>query len=96
MANENAMNQGPVIPPKAEEKAERGMKHARKAAEDFGSSAGAIANEYRGRLEEIRDDALDRIRSFQDDGKQYVRENPTTAVLTALAVGFVFGLIFRR
>ena len=96
MANENAMNQRPVVPPEAEEKAEQGVKHARKAAEDLRSSAGAMANEYRGRLEEIRDDALHRIRSFQDDGEQYVRQNPTTAVLTALAVGFVLGLIFRR
>ena len=96
MANENAMNQGPMVPPEAEHKAEQGIKHARKAAEDLRSSAGAVANEYRGRLEEIRDDALDRIRSFQDDGKQYVRENPTTAVFTALAVGFVLGLVFRR
>jgi ElaB/YqjD/DUF883 family membrane-anchored ribosome-binding protein len=96
MANEHAMNQGPVLPPEAEEKAERGVKHARKAAKDLRSSAGAMANEYRGRFEEIKDDALDRIRSFQDDGKQYVRENPTKAVVTALAAGFVLGLIFRR
>jgi ElaB/YqjD/DUF883 family membrane-anchored ribosome-binding protein len=72
------------------------VKHARKAAEDLRSSAVAMADEYRGRLEEIRDDAVQRIRSFQDDGKQYVRENPATAVFTALAVGFVLGLIFRR
>jgi ElaB/YqjD/DUF883 family membrane-anchored ribosome-binding protein len=96
MADENAMNQGPVVPPEAEKKAEQGVKHARKAAKDLRASAGAVADEYRGRLEEIRDDALYRIRSFQDDGKQYVRENPTTAVFTALAVGFVLGLIFRR
>ena len=96
MANANAMNQGPVVPPEAEEKAERGVKHARKAAKDLRSSAGAVATEYRGRFEEIKDDAIDRIRSFQDDGKQYVRENPTKAVLTALAAGFVLGLIFRR
>ena len=96
MANENAMDQGPLVPPEAEEKAQQGVKHARKAAKDLRSSAGAMADEYRGRLEEIRDDALDRIRSFQDDGKQYVRENPTKAVFTALGVGFVLGLIFRR
>jgi ElaB/YqjD/DUF883 family membrane-anchored ribosome-binding protein len=96
MANENVMNQGPVVSPEAEKKAEQAVKHARKAAEDLRSSAGAVANEYRGRVEEIRGDAPDRIRSFQDDGKQYVRENPTKTVLTALAVGFVLGLIFRR
>ena len=96
MANENAINQGPMVPPEAEEKAARGVKHTRKAAKDLRSSADALANEYRGRFEEIKDDAIDRIRSFQDDGKQYVRENPTKAVVTALAAGFVLGLIFRR
>ena len=96
MANEHSVNQGPLVSPKAEEKAKQGVKHTRKAAEDLRSSAREVTNEYRGRLEEIRDDALDRIRSFQDDGEQYVRENPTKAVLTALAAGFVLGLIFRR
>jgi ElaB/YqjD/DUF883 family membrane-anchored ribosome-binding protein len=96
MANENAMNQGPVVPPEAEEKAQQGVKHARKAAKDLRSSAGAMADEYRGRLEEIRDDALHRVRSFQDDSKQYIRENPTKAIFTALGVGLVLGLIFRR
>jgi ElaB/YqjD/DUF883 family membrane-anchored ribosome-binding protein len=45
---------------------------------------------------EVLDDALHRVRRFQDDSKQYVRENPTKAVFTALAAGFVLGLIFRR
>ena len=42
------------------------------------------------------DDALHRVRSFQDDSKEYVRKNPTKAVFTALGIGFVLGLIFRR
>ena len=96
MADENPMNQGPAVPPEAEEKAQRGVKHARKAAEDLRSAAGAMADEYRGRWKRIWDDALHRVRSFQDDSKQYVRENPTKAVFTALGVGFVLGLIFRR
>jgi ElaB/YqjD/DUF883 family membrane-anchored ribosome-binding protein len=96
MANENPTNQGPLVPPEAEAKAKHAVKNARKVTEDLRSSASAIADEYRGRAEEIRDEALDRIRSFQADSKQYVRENPTKAVLTALGVGFVLGLIFRR
>ena len=96
MANENPTNQGPLVPPEAEAKAEHAVKHARKATKELRSSAGAMVDEYRGRVEEIRDEALDRIRSFQDDSKQYVRENPTKAVLTALGVGFVLGLIYRR
>ena len=96
MADENQMNQGPAVPPQAVEKAEHGATHARKAAEDLGSAAGAMANEYLGRAEEVWDDALHRVRSFQDDSKEYVRKNPTKAVFTALGAGFVLGLIFRR
>jgi ElaB/YqjD/DUF883 family membrane-anchored ribosome-binding protein len=96
MADENQMDQGPVVPPQAEEETERGVRHARKAAENFRSAAGAAADEYRGRAEGVLDDALHRVRTFQDDSKQYVRENPTKAVFTALGAGFVLGLIFRR
>ena len=96
MGDENQMDQGPAVPPQAKEKAERGVAHARKATEDLRSAAGAMADEYRGRAEEVWDDALHRVRSFQDDSKQYVRENPTKAVFAALGIGFVLAFIFRR
>ena len=96
MDDQDQTGQGPAIPPQAKQKAERGGTHARKAAEDLGSAAGAMADEYRERGKEVLDDALHRVRSFQDDSKQYVRENPTKAVFTALGVGLVLGLIFRR
>ena len=96
MSDEKQMRQGPAVPPQAKEEAKRGVTHARKAAEDLRSTAGAMADEYRERGKEVMDDALHRVRSFQDDSKQYVRENPTKAVFTALGVGFVLGLIFRR
>jgi ElaB/YqjD/DUF883 family membrane-anchored ribosome-binding protein len=96
MANENQMDQGPAVSPQARQKAERGGMHARKAAEDLGSAAGSIADEYRERGKEVLDEAVHRVRSFQDDSKQYIRENPTKAVFTALGVGLVLGLIFRR
>jgi ElaB/YqjD/DUF883 family membrane-anchored ribosome-binding protein len=96
MGDENQMGQGPTVPPQAKEEAKHGVTHARKAAEDLRSTAGAMADEYRTRGKGVLDDALHRVRSFQDDGKHYVRENPTKAVFTALGVGFVLGLIFRR
>jgi ElaB/YqjD/DUF883 family membrane-anchored ribosome-binding protein len=54
-----------------------------------------MADEYRGQAEGVWDDARRRVRSLQDESKQYVRENPTTAVFTALALGFLLGFTFR-
>ena len=97
MANEDQSNQGGSnIPPEAQDDVESSASHARKAAGDLKSAAGAVADEYRGRAEEVWNDARYRVRSFQEDSEQYVRENPTRAVCTALGIGFVLGLIFRR
>jgi ElaB/YqjD/DUF883 family membrane-anchored ribosome-binding protein len=97
MDDQNQTGQGPAVsPPEAKEEAKRGVTHTRKAAQDLRSAAGAMADEYRERGKEVCDDALHRVRSFQDDSKQYIRENPTKAVFTALGVGLVLGFIFRR
>jgi ElaB/YqjD/DUF883 family membrane-anchored ribosome-binding protein len=96
MDDQNQTGQGSAVPPQAKEEAKRGVTHARKAAEDLRSAAGAMADEYRERGKEVWDDALHRVRSFQDDSQQYVRANPTKAVVTAFGVGFVLGLVFRR
>ncbi|PYK12024.1 MAG: hypothetical protein DME65_05265 [Verrucomicrobia bacterium] len=96
MPDENQMDYGSAVPPHAAEQGERAATHGRKAAEDLGSAAGAMADEYRGQAEGVLDDALHRVRSFQDDINQYVRENPIRSVFTALGVGFVLGVIFRH
>ena len=96
MADENQMDQGPAVSPQAEEKAGSGVTHPQEAAEDLRSAAGAMTDEHLGCAEGMWDDARHRVRSFQDDSEQYVRENPTKAVFTALGVGLVLGLIFRR
>jgi ElaB/YqjD/DUF883 family membrane-anchored ribosome-binding protein len=96
MTGEKQMDQGPAVPPQAKEQAKRGVTNAGKAAEDLRSAAGATVDEYRARGKEVWDDALHRVRSFQDDSKQYVRANPMKAVFLALGVGLVLGLIFRR
>jgi ElaB/YqjD/DUF883 family membrane-anchored ribosome-binding protein len=88
-------------------KFESGKAHAYQAAEELReaaeakarelrSVAEAKAGEYRHKAEQAYDDAATRVRSLREDGEAYVRENPTRAVLTALGVGFVLGLIFRR
>ena len=60
-----------------------------KSREDFRSTAAATGKE-------VWNDAARRVRDLQGDTKQYVRENPTKAVFTALAIGFVLGLLRRR
>ena len=96
MGDQNQTGQGAAVPPQAKEEAKHGVTNARKAADDLRPAAGAMADEYRERGKEVLDDALHRVRSFQDDSKQFVRQNPTKAVFSALGVGFVLGLIFRR
>ena len=96
MPEENKSKQEGSAAADAQEKLESSKQHARKAAEDLKSAAGAIAGEYRGKAEQAWGDATERVRTFQEDAEQYVRENPTKAVFTALGIGFVLGLIFRR
>jgi ElaB/YqjD/DUF883 family membrane-anchored ribosome-binding protein len=107
MAEENKAEQKTPTAGEARDKLESSKQHARRAAEDLKSAAGAIAEEYRGKAEQAWGDARgkaeqawgdarDRARTFQDDAEQYVRENPTKAIFTALGIGFVLGLIFRR
>jgi ElaB/YqjD/DUF883 family membrane-anchored ribosome-binding protein len=106
MPDDNKTNRTAATPDAAA-KFESSKTHARKAADDLRSAAGAVAEEYRdkaehvwddarGKAEQAWDDAKVRARTLQDDGEQYVRDNPTKAVFTALGVGFVLGLIFRR
>jgi hypothetical protein len=96
MAEEAQADQGPAATPQAKEEAKRGVTHARKAAEDLGSTAGGIADEYRGRGKKVWDGTRYRVQSLQQDRKQYLRATPTRAALTALGVRLVIGLIFRR
>ena len=96
MVDENQMDQGAPLPPRAGEKAQLGVSHTREATGDLPSAAGATTAGYRERAEGVWDDARGRIRSFQHDSGRYVRENPTKAVFTALGIGFLLGFGFRR
>src|SRR6266513_1603067 len=106
MAEENKSHRASA-PADAQDKFESSKMHARQAAEDLRDAAGAIAGDARGKAEQAWTgargkaeqaigDARTRARTFQDDAEEYVRENPTKAIFTALGVGFVLGLIFRR
>ena len=68
----------------------------RSTSEDLKSAATTMAEDYRDKATQAWDDAKVRVRTLQEDGEDYVRENPMKAVMTALGIGFVLGLIFRR
>lgn len=82
--------------PAAQAEFQNTKNQVRGAVDDLASAAGARAEEYRGKAEQIWADARQRTRTLQKDSKQYVRENPTKAIVTALGIGLVLGLIFRR
>jgi len=59
-------------------------------------AASTMAEDYGDKATQAWGDAKVRVRTLQEDGEDYVRENPMKAVMTALGIGFVLGLIFRR
>jgi ElaB/YqjD/DUF883 family membrane-anchored ribosome-binding protein len=67
------------------------------AGENLQSAAGEIVGQYREKAEQVWGDAKESVRTVKQDAEQYVRENPTKTIFTALGVGFLLGLIiFRR
>ena len=96
MPDEKQMDPSRAIPEQAMERAEDGVKSARKAADNIGSTGRAITEDYRAKAEQAWNDAKDRIQTFREDADLYVRKNPLKAVFTALGIGFVLGVIFRR
>jgi len=68
----------------------------RSTSEDMKSKVTVVAQNYTDKASEALDEAKQRVRTLREDGEDYVRENPTKAVFTALGVGFMLGLIFRH
>jgi ElaB/YqjD/DUF883 family membrane-anchored ribosome-binding protein len=94
MTDEN-MNRG-VGMAAAENKLESDQAQAQRAAEALKSATTTIAEDYRDKAEQSLDETKVRVRTWQDEGEEYVRENPMRAVFTALGIGFVLGLIVRK
>ena len=71
--------------------------------ENIRQAAGQKADELRGvaqgKVEELRgavQNAKSQAKSWQAEGEAYVRENPSKAVLVALGVGILLGLLLRK
>jgi ElaB/YqjD/DUF883 family membrane-anchored ribosome-binding protein len=77
-------------------KAEEIRKAAEQKAEEIRAAAEDKAREYRGKAENAWSDARTKAKYWQTEGEAYVRDNPARAVLVALGVGFVLGLLFRK
>ncbi len=80
----------------AEAKARELRAMAEAKAQELRGKAEHAIGEARVKAEHALGEARVRARTFREDGEQYIRENPTRAVFTALGIGFLLGLIFRR
>ncbi|MDB6139442.1 MAG: hypothetical protein JWO94_2514 [Verrucomicrobiaceae bacterium] len=72
----------------------------RAAAEQRAQQLKGVAQEHVEDFREYADQAFsearDKYADLQTEGEKFVREKPLQAVLTALGVGFILGLIIRR
>ena len=68
----------------------------RSTSEDMKSTVTALPQDYSDQASKELNETKQRLRTLREDGEDYVRENPMKAVMTALGIGFVLGLIFRR
>lgn len=80
----------------AETKARELRAAAEAKAAELRGRAEVKATELRGKAEEAYGDARAKVQHLREDGEHYVRQNPSQAVLAALGIGFVLGLVFRR
>jgi len=60
------------------------------------TAAGEKAEELRAQAGEVYEHAVERVTSMRGDGEEYIRHNPRESLITALAAGFVLGLLLRR
>jgi Bacterial protein of unknown function (DUF883). len=106
MAEENQMNQGPVVPPQTgiigeqetRQLTESGLAERGHNVESSGTEQATenLTQATRVTGGEVLDDARKRLRTLKRDTDDYVRKKPAKAVLTALAIGFVLGLMRRH
>jgi ElaB/YqjD/DUF883 family membrane-anchored ribosome-binding protein len=64
--------------------------------DELREAAQGKAQEFRGAAESVWSDTMSQAKSWHIKGEAYVRANPTKAVLVALGLGFLLGLLFRE
>ena len=94
MADEN-MNLG-VGMAAAENELESDEARVQRAAKALESATTNVAEDYQDKVEQSWDETKVRVRTWQQEGEDYVRENPMRAIFAALGVGFVLGIMIRR
>ena len=94
MTDENMFQGGAMTA--AENELKRGQKEAMTAAKDLQSAGAAVAENYREKAQQAWGNAKAQALDWQQDGQEFVRQNPIKTVLTALAIGLVLGLAIRR
>jgi ElaB/YqjD/DUF883 family membrane-anchored ribosome-binding protein len=94
------LNDGKEHAAQAQQHATQAVNDLRAAAEakaaELRATAEAKAAELRTKAEHAYSDARTRAQSLRGESEQWIRENPTRAVLTAMGVGFIVGLMFRK
>ena len=65
-------------------------------ADELRGAAQDKAQELRGVAQSAWSDTKSQAKSWQAEGEAYVRDNPTKAILIALGVGVLLGLLFRK
>ena len=101
MAEENQMNKGPAVSPQGEQnrRQQTGASSPGSGGNPQSSGTSKRTKPMRraaGEGGQIWDEATAGIRTLKENTDEYVRKNPTKAVLTALAIGFVLSLMRRH
>ena len=94
MANENFGGTAGEISPQNERA--QSESEWRSTSEDIKSTVTELPQDYTDQASKELNETKQRLRTLREDGEDYVRENPMKAVMAALGIGFVLGLIFRR
>ena len=105
MAEENYMNQGPAVSPhggitgeqNTRQRTGSGLSDPGENLQSSGTSKRTETLTQAARESgQVWDEARERVQTLRQNTDEYVRRNPAKAVFTALAIGFVLGLMRRR